>query len=237
MLEPRYVRFSPPGSFVDCAALCVTLAGEFNELADSLGHPDQDARSVALRNSSHLAGAAAMALNVLDAGTRSPENAVRTLLGVETGSVQVAADDLEKFMRVGLVTLIQFQIENLMANLVRALGGSPRRQYATLVDQVLADLYNHSTERARITFLVPGWIRNTLHNNGIHDGPDAHVQVHGHQFSFQRGHRFTHAGWGELIHVLRAELRTVEKVLFAGAAREISAPIADRYAATLEATS
>lgn len=237
MLEPRYVRFSQPRSFAESAALCGTLADEYNKLAATLGYSDQDARCVALRNSSHLAGAAAMVLSVLDVGTRSPEDAVRALLGVATGSVQVAADDLEKFMRVGLVTLVQFQIENLMANVVRASGLNPCRQYAALVDQVLAELYERSADRARITLLVPGWIRNTLHNNGVHDGRDARVQVHGNVFNFDRGRRFTNAGWGEVVHVLRAELRTVEKLLFSRAVREISAPIADRYAAAIDAGS
>lgn len=235
MLEPRYVQFSQPRSFADCAALCVTLASELNELADSLNHPDQDARSVALHNSSHLTGAAAMALNVLDVGTRTPEEDVRALLGVATGSVQVAADDLEKFMRVGLVTLTQFQIENLMANMVRALGSSPRRQYAALVDQVLTDLYGHDTERARTSLLVPAWIRNTLHNNGIHNGPDARVQVHGHRFRFRSRRRFSQAGWGEVIHALRAELRTVERLLLSRSARQIIVPVVDRYAVAVGA--
>lgn len=205
MLEPRYVEFSQPQSFGDSANLCVELAREFSELVDSLGLPDQDARSVALRNASHLAGAATMILNVLDVGTRSSEDDVRALLGLVDGSTQVAANDLEKFARIGMVTLVQFQIENLLANLVRALGPMPSRAYSRLVDQVL-DLTVLSTQRTRTALLIPSWIRNTLHNNGIHEGPEARVQVHGHSFRFRNGRRFSQAGWGEVVHALRAEL-------------------------------
>lgn len=74
--------------------LCVAFGREYRELVDSLRYPDEDARSVALRNVSHLAGAGAMILNVLDAGTRRPEQDVRALPGVTTGAVQVAVEDL-----------------------------------------------------------------------------------------------------------------------------------------------
>ena len=70
---------------------------------------------MALRNASHMAGAAAMILNVLDASARSPEREIRALLGVATGPIQVAADDLDEFTRLGLVTHFQFQIENLVS--------------------------------------------------------------------------------------------------------------------------
>ncbi len=232
MLEPRYVEFSQPQSFGDSATLCAELAREFNELADSLGLPDQDARSVALRNASHLAGAATMILNVLDVGTRSSEDDVRALLGLVEGSTQVAADDLEKFARIGMVTLVQFQIENLLANLVRALGPMPRRAYSQLVDQVL-ELTVRSTRRARTALLTPSWIRNTLHNNGIHEGPEARVQVHGHSFRFRNGRRFSQAGWGEVVHALRAELRTLERIMSSPRVERISAPVVDRYAAVV----
>lgn len=232
MLEPRYVELSRPRSFGDSATLCLELAREFNELVDSLGLEDQDARSVALRNASHLAGAATMILNVLDVGTRSSEDDVRALLGLVDGSTQMAANDLEKFARIGMVTLVQFQIENLLANLVRALGPMPRRAYSRLVDQVL-ELTARSTRRARTSLLVPSWIRNTLHNNGIHEGPEARVQVHGHVFRFRNGRRFSQAGWGEVVHALRAELRTLERILSSPRVERISAPVVDRYAAVV----
>jgi hypothetical protein len=232
VLEPRYVEFSQPQSFGDTATLCVELALEFKELADSLGLPDQDARSVALRNASHLAGAATMILNVLDVGTRSSEDDVRALLGLVDGSTQVAADDLEKFARIGLVTLVQFQVENLVANLVRALGPMPRRAYSRLVDQVL-ELTVLSKRRARTALLIPSWIRNTLHNNGIHEGPEARVQMHGYSFRFRNGRPFSQAGWGEFVHALRAELRTLERILSSPRVERISAPVVDRYAAVV----
>lgn len=168
MLEPRYVQFRQPQSFSDCARLCVVLGREFNEVADSLGLPDRDARGVALRNASHLVGAATMILNVLDSGTRNREEDVRALLSLRRGSTQVATYDLEKFARIGLVTLVQFQIENLLANLVRAHGSNPYRGYSRLADQVL-ELTTTPVRRARNALLVPSWIRNTLHNNGIHE--------------------------------------------------------------------
>lgn len=197
MLEPKYIEFSKPGSFSDCSALCVVLVEECNEVAGSLGYPDEDARSVALRNASHMAGAAAMILNVLDTGAKSSEEAVRAMLGVSTGPVQIAADDLDKFARLGLVTLVQFQIENLLANIVRAHGGSPRRTYTALVDQTMNAFYANNVGRAKNTLVVPAWIRNTLHNNRIHEGPNARVQVHGHRFTFRAGHKFSQAGWGK----------------------------------------
>lgn len=233
MLEPRFVQFRQPQSFSDCAGLCVVLGREFNEVADSLGLPDHDARSLALRNASHLAGAATMILNVLDAGTRSREEDIRALLGLTQGSPQVAADDLEKFARIGLVTLIQFQVENLLANVVRALGSDPYRGYSRLVDQVL-ELTMAPMRRARNALLVPSWIRNTLHNNGIHEGPDARIQVHGHRFRFRRGRRFSQAGWGEVSHSLRSELRTIERLLFSPAVRRVAAPVVDRYSMAVD---
>lgn len=228
MIEPRYVEFRRPSTYSACADLCNAVKREFEYVADSLSLPDTDGRSVALRNISHLVGAATMILNVLDTGARSQEQLVRALLGLADGSTQVASEVLDKFNRIALLTLVQFQIENLLANLVRALESEPARKYARLVDQALG-MTATRTRRASYAFLVPSWIRNTLHNNGIHEGLDTRVQMHGHRYVFRKGRRFSQAGWGEITHVFRVELRSIERLLYSPRVSQLKT-VTDRYA-------
>ena len=142
---------------------------------------------------------------------------------------EIALDDLQKFARLGLITLFQFQVENLIANLIRALGRRPRRAYQAAVDQLLALLGWTDTDRAARVFRVAGVVRNSLHNNGFHDGADLDVRVHGFRYRATRGGRMRTAGWGHVTHVLRAELRLLERILSDPAIRSLNR-VEDRYA-------
>jgi hypothetical protein len=59
------------------------------------------------------------------------------------------------------------------------------------------------------------------------------VRVHGHLFRFRRGDRFSQAGWGEIVHALRAELRTLVRILLSPRVQQIGIPVVDRYAVTI----
>lgn len=229
MLIPRYLRHVEPASFVEAGSQVRLLKRECNQLADELGLPDHDGRTAAFRNMAALSGAALALLNVLDGAGRLEEGVVRALFGAETESTQTAADNLDKFTRLGLITMVQFQVENLISNVIRALGATPVNGYQAVVGQLLAIIQWPTANRASRVLLVPAVIRNTLHNNGMHAGKDLDVQVHGVRFRIRRGGRMGKAGWGHVVHVLRVQLRLLEQILHDPAMLSV-VHVEDRYA-------
>lgn len=78
---------------------------------------------------------------------------------------------LLQFSVAGVCILFQFQVENLFQNIWRELGKNFDSQYLRLSGNLLDQLGLKSEERLdKLKFLA--YIRNSLHNNGIHKDSD-----------------------------------------------------------------
>jgi hypothetical protein len=219
LLHPRQPPFENTANWAEARRQLVDVRErEVKALADLYEPPD--ARHVAMTNVGIVLGVGAITTNILDLGTRSQPDAMRQLMGM-TGDLQVAVEITDKFTRIGVASQVQFQIENLLSNLLLADGAKPVRGFSALSRQVLTHFNYRSVNRGVNVLMVPAHIRNSLHNNGIHRNADASIQVSGYCYRFREGKQCSVAGWGHIIHTIRAELRVIERLLLLPSVRAL----------------
>ena len=224
VLTPRKAPFYDPNGWGDARRMVVEMmTSELRPLA-ALNMPP-DARFVSLDNVEMLFGTATMILNALDGGAQGPDEAlmVRDIFGLTTmTNLQEAADLLDLFTRNAVITLTQFQIEAMFSNTLLAVGIAPHPGWGRVSRQALTYFGYPAVDRAVRVLKVPAAIRNTLHNNGIHRGPDLSVQISGYPYRFRNGRQCSLAGWGHIVHAVRAELRVIERFLLLPSLRAVS---------------
>jgi hypothetical protein len=69
--------------------------------------------------------------------------------------------------------------------------------------------------------LVPAWLRNTLHANGIHYWPDKTITIDGMEYIFERGKRINCGSWNHIFHAIRSSLKVYEEIFMSKRVREI----------------
>lgn len=227
------MTLNPPATAEDCAARLVNLAAAIQKRANSYSYQDPDARRVALVNCRSFFDYAAMILNVVSYREqgRISESDFRGLIGLSKGSTDRAVDVLEKNIRLSLVLLFQFQIENLFKNLLSALGiaGVPHG-YHQILKKILCELKLSDIQIKHDTLYILAMIRNSLHSNGIHTDPSKTVAIAGVTYDFEKDKKVSCAGWGHIIYAAEAGLDIVYEILDDGRITALPAPVKDSYA-------
>jgi hypothetical protein len=175
-----------------------------------------------------------MVLNILvmgEEGRVSGEDFKR-LVGMTSGTAQDASEILEKMQRLGFLVMFQFQVENLLANLLRETQGkSKAKGFFKIAEEIVSSLPN--PQRKLELLNTPALIRNSLHTNGIHHGYNSQsskVTIDGHTCKFDHLQKVNCAGWGDIALACNESISVVEEILNAPAVRALVGPIMDHYA-------
>ena len=114
--------------------------------------------------------------------------------------------------KMELLVLVQFQVDRMMVDLLRAMSLTYSRRFVEnarlLLDQ--ADIGAPVTKAAWM--YLPSLIRNTMHNGGIHGLGNRVVTVGATRYDFRRNRVFEQAGWNHIVHALSAELDVLDEL-------------------------
>lgn len=80
--------------------------------------------------------------------------------------------DIEFSIRTNTVLILQFQVENLFQNLNRELGGNENKRFVDLAKQLFKKLNLKNEQEMLDQIRCLAFARNSLHNNGTHNGHD-----------------------------------------------------------------
>lgn len=234
LLQPRAPSFPEIRDWHDIR----TLLSNFREqevLVLARQYESPDARNVALTNIALIVGSAHAVISVIDNVQLWSADKLNDLFGFVDEHPQRIVEDLEKFQRISMLTLAQFQFEHLFKVLMIADGVKhPPRVFAELSRTTLDYFDYPSVNRAVRVMNVAAHLRNTLHNNGIHENADLRVQVNGYVYTLLRGRRCDQASWAHILHILRAELRVIERLLLLPKVRAMGF-VSEPYSAAIEA--
>src|SRR5262249_19597426 len=144
---------------------------------------------------------AAMVLNLLSAveERRMSIEDFRQLVGMTTGPPQDASEILSKTQRLSFLVIFQFQVENLISNLLRELGGTQPKGFYTKAREIVARLPDSARKLEILN--TPALIRNSLHANGIHHGHGGQsfsITLDGYTFRFDHERKVSSGGWGHI---------------------------------------
>jgi hypothetical protein len=123
---------------------------------------------------------------------------------------------LSQYMQLSLVAMFQFRIENMITNILARLKKEVPRDYGQKVMALLKILSLDSNRNLKIMYILQN-IRNSLHNNGIHNNASMSITIEG------------CAGWRHIAVAIEASLLVVEKILCTPIVKGIPPPISGAY--------
>jgi len=139
------------------------------------------------------------------------------LLGLSsTDHLRSVLVDLNKNSKLSFLTMVQFALEHCIEEILGAIpnegrGGQFRASADRLVHITAVKPAAHKLE----LLLVPAWIRNTFHSNGIHRKGSKSVNVDGEQYVFTQGERLSCGSWSHIFHVVLTALPIYEEMFLA----------------------
>jgi len=186
-----------------------------------IDYESQDARMVALDSLQEAidsvrmwftAGSSLRNVHMKDGG-RLDECSYLKSLG-SNRNIDHTEDCMVKILRLGLIVLVHFSIENLFKNILKHINKLPAKQnYSNLTEAIMrvCDLKESGTERECLKAF--SYIRNSLHNNGIHQATDLSLKLDGHDFIFKKGERVECASFDHIIVLLNSNVEVLRKIL------------------------
>lgn len=159
------------------------------------------------------------------------EKSFLQLLGSGVGQDQTEMIMFEH-LKLGFITLAHFKIGNLFQNILRHLNGLPVKKtgYWILTDRILKECSIPPNGAEKDCLIAFAYIRNSLHNNGIHRGKDFETSINGMEFKFIKNSRVECASWGHIVVLLKANVEILEKILRSDRVKNIKTEIKDDFA-------
>jgi hypothetical protein len=225
------MSYQEPATYKESATRLLALADRLLSIKKATPYSDQDARGVGLTNCRLACLNSVIILNILTMGeeNRISGEDFKTLVGMTAGTAQNASEILEKIQRLSLLIIFQFQIENLLKNILReAWQITNIRGFYNIAGRCVSS-FQDSAQKHSILY-IPERIRNSLHSNGIHHGQNAVETIDGYKFEFIDGQKVSCAGWGGIILSLDSSVSIVEEILALSDVQALADPIMDHYA-------
>jgi len=158
----------------------------------------------------------------------------KKLVGMTSGTVQMAGDILDKQQKLGFLVIFQFQVENLFMNLLREIESTSNlKGFRKIAKEIISLLSLPDSDRKLEILNTSALIRNSLHSNGIHHGyksQSSKISLDGCEFEFNHLQKVTCAGWGHIILSCNESVSVIEDILNTSSVRELKDPIMDQYA-------
>ena len=219
----------------DDAECILHLIETCNSLIKKYGYPDNDTRTASLVNIRFTSYSSLGISTLLDSWSKR-DNTVRQiipqLLGltqVDTKSVQLMGDSLHKTSKLSLILLGQFQIENCIVNINKALGiKSKSKGFYNKANVLLSHLGVHPSRLDKLN--TGAKIRNSLHSNGIHNGSNFHCNLKGIQYDFIDGKKVSCASFPHIAHALECSVEVLDEIYSTHQLKSYSSLIPDAYA-------
>jgi hypothetical protein len=233
--------YLPARSYREIGTRLVPIQAHIKMIYDKHGYPDgeepmqlMDVRPATLSILLSETALNVMILNILaslNEGTIS-DKTFRSIVGIHDPGVTSGyiAQKMSNYLRLTLVTMIQFRIENMLVNILAVLDRSKiTRHYYSNVKALLDLLGLADKERHLEKLSILQNIRNCLHNNGVHNNREMRIAIDYMPFVFEKGKQVNCAGWEHITTAFEAILIVLDKILSAPQVKAIPEPISTAY--------
>ena len=155
-----------------------------------------------------------------DAMLRKVMNSPPSLKTVsETEIVKRDETSISEFLKLSLLVKIHFQLENFFNNIHHALKEKKLYKFMDVLNALAKEVESdeHQWKLINDAFTALAYIRNSLHNNGIHHpnrGKMFKAMIGGEMFSFNPGEAINCASWHHILLLLITIIPFIEKLLY-----------------------
>jgi len=224
-----------PKTYRDLVEILVDIKKLLWKLYENSGYEEKDIRARIFLNIGGMIIANAIVisnilLNVEE--EKIPKKAYRTLFGLtEPEKIKKMAENLSQYTRLSIVTLFQFQIENLFVNLLHALKPDerPPRGYGKIVERLMENISISDKEEKKKILNILQFIRNSLHSNGKHNNDPLTIEIDGFEFKFEKGESVSCASWNGIPIALKAISKLIDEIIKSDEIKSITTTIPDQF--------
>ncbi|MBM4033668.1 MAG: hypothetical protein FJ291_18060 [Planctomycetes bacterium] len=195
-------------------------------IVERLGLGEDDARVQAIVHVRQFCNTLAAAPIKLQQSAERPNNvpALLAVLGLSsTADLKSMLGDLNKNAKLSFLTMVQFALENCVNQVLDAMTGKRAIRPFSRAVRLLAERAGIQPFQAKLdALLVPAWMRNSLHANGIHRHDTRIFVVEGEPYAFVEGKRVQCASWSHVLHAVVCSLSVYEEMLTSNAVSALS---------------
>lgn len=222
--------FKISNSYKDDCECVLSLASRCFEIRSTQSLDTSDVRIQALNNVEKLSNASMAILNLLDTWAINPPQVqyqVQRMLGLQSHQyAKELARTISKMQKLAQITLCHFAIENLLRTLVRSMGISAHlSKYYRITKALIEALELDSSLTGEL--MVPAYIRNTLHNNGLHKWNSCDFEINGVHYEFKQNEHLECATWPHIAHVLENSANIIATIYGHSRVCTIPSPLLD----------
>lgn len=190
----------------------------------------KDVRIITLKECKHDISTTIALLNVFNTKARGYMTEAQWLqvFGIQPKDTPLSKieDRMIHYLKLSLVIMYQFRIENMMTNiLVRLDSGKLERGYHGNVKALLNTLKLKDKETKLKKLDVLAFIRNSLHSGGVVNKYALDVIIDGYRFNFEKGKKLKQAGWGHIFLAMESSLIIINEILHSKDVEDIPEPI------------
>jgi len=127
---------------------------------------------------------------------------------------------------------LTFPTTILFSNILKAFSASPNKSGFWQISKAMlqqADIPTTGPEKNTLTVLAN--LRNSFHANGMHNNEYLNVDIYGIKFEFCKGKPVECASWEHIVVIMRANISTLQSVLFSNRVSNLRNEIPDAFAA------
>lgn len=136
-------------------------------------------------------------------------------------------------LRLGFLVLVHFRIDNLFQNILKKIKVTPRRGYWHLCEALLKSISVTQKKDKMDKLIILSYLRNSLHNNGIHGGNPLTKTIKGLKYSFVDGDVVRCASWDHIIVALSANIDVLSEILLCNKIKSLNYMIEDKFSASI----
>lgn len=226
------MSYKQPTTFRETNDLLVPLQSLLYDAYKNSGYSDKDARGVVFLNCSTDISVIIMFMNTfVNLQEKSfPPPVFEKLFGQHTGEMQNAVNFANSFLRLGLVLMFVFRVENMMANILSKLDPSvSHRAYSKIVNRLFDKISISDKDRKKDILHVLAHMRNAIHSNGIHNNESIAIPIGNYTFTFEKGKIVTCLDWGAIPLAIQEIVKILQEIIQTQEVKAITALIENKY--------
>ncbi len=214
------------------AQFFIDLANELKSIINESSYDPGDVRRLAFSNCRSLIGTSVVVLNILSAREedRLPDALYPELFGLSKSDATTFFNSFGKNSRLGLVALLQFQVENFLRSVLNELQpGSPPHEFMRIARRLLESVMSPDFDSRLAVLNCLQQIRNSYHSNGTHTEKSVSLTIAGKEFQFVQGQTVKCAGWEHIAIAFREVIKIMEAIVSSPSVSAITHQIPVRY--------
>ena len=196
-----------------------------NSIIENLNLNESDVRIQGMIHVRGLGNTLAAIPIKLQQNAENPNNisAILSLLGLASiDDLRTILEDFNANSKIGFITSVQFVLENCIVRIIEAIPGvDPKFSFSQNADIIIEQSEIPQAAHKLDLMLLPAWIRNTLHANGIHNRSNRTFVVDGESYIFEKGQRIACGKWSHLFHAIFHSLAIYEEIFTSDRIRAI----------------